>query len=78
MQTHPFTGLITITIFLFWFTVLVIVFSWMGRAIIERPLREIADFLRNQESAIIYDKHITVHYINITLQWNLVKVNYMG
>jgi hypothetical protein len=31
---------------------------WMGRTIIERPLRVIADFLEDPASAMIYDKHI--------------------
>ena len=35
-------------------------FSWMGRTIIERPLRVIADFLEDPASAMIYDKHIMV------------------
>ena len=35
-------------------------FSWMGRTIIERPLKEIAEFLKDPTSALIYDKHITV------------------
>ena len=32
----------------------------MGRTIIERPLREIADFLEEPASALFYDKHIMV------------------
>ena len=40
--------------------VMIVVFSWMGRTIIERPLKEIADFLEEPVSAMIYDKHITV------------------
>lgn len=38
----------------------VVYFSWMGRTIIERPLKEIAEFLKDPTSALIYDKHITV------------------
>ncbi|CAI8034064.1 hypothetical protein GBAR_LOCUS19214 [Geodia barretti] len=31
---------------------------WMGRTIIQRPMREIADFLQDPASVPIYDKHI--------------------
>lgn len=39
---------------------IVVFFSWMGRSIVARPMREIADFLENPASPPIYDKHITV------------------
>lgn len=32
----------------------------MGRTIIDRPLREVAHFIQDPSSAIIYDKHIMV------------------
>ena len=38
----------------------------MGRAIIERPLTEIADFLGDPTSATIYDKYITVCLMQLT------------
>lgn len=39
---------------------LLVLFSWMGRTIIERPLKEVADFLEDPASAIVYDKYIMV------------------
>jgi hypothetical protein len=32
---------------------------WMGRTIIERPMGEIAEFLKDPASPLVYDKHVT-------------------
>ena len=51
---------------------LLVLFSWMGRTIIERPLKEVADFLEDPASAIVYDKYITVGWFsNCCLPSNL-------
>ena len=49
-----------LNIFFFFSFFLFLFFSWMGRTIVERPLREIASFLECPESAKIYDKYIKV------------------
>ena len=38
------------------------VYSWMGRAVLDFPLEEIASFIADPDSAILFDKHITVSY----------------
>ena len=36
----------------------------MGRSVVERPMKEIADFIENPASVLIYDKHIKVCLIH--------------
>lgn len=37
-------------------------YSWMGRTVIDLPLREIAAFIAAPESALLYDKYIVVSH----------------
>lgn len=39
---------------------LLFVFSWMGRTVIEFPLEEIASFIADLDTAPLYDKYISV------------------